>query len=151
MSALDWASRRREVDTASERLGQLPESGTGHGAAVPFPFRDRSAYKPSGDRKAARKFNREINRRIQTAPVERVPLRGLHAIQHSVKPARVEQYIRDPELQGHTATHPKAGTPTNYPIVVEKDGIRYIHDGHHRLTAKELEGKGYAKVRLVHL
>jgi hypothetical protein len=144
VSALDWSRRRREVDTASERLGKLPVSETRHGAAVPFPYRDRGAYK-------AGHTNKEINRRIQTAPVERVPLRGLHAIQHSVKPRRVEQYIRDPELRGHGDKHPGAGTPTDYPIVIQQDGVRYIHDGHHRLTAKELEGKGYARVRLVHL
>lgn len=139
-SSEKWASRR----AAEKALAKLPESVTRHGVAVPFPYRDRQEYQRGLS-------NRQINEAIRKAPVERVPLEGLHAIQHSVKAPRVQQYIADPHLMKPGTTNPKSKTPIDVPVVVERDGKRWIHDGHHRLTAEKLRGKTVARVRLVSL
>jgi hypothetical protein len=138
----DWASQKSGLKRAERKLAELPESETKHGAAVPWPYADRSAYK-------GKHTNQEINARIKKAPIVRVPLKHLHAIQHSVKPERVDQYLRDPGQKPLGAKHSKAGTPIDHPIVIKEKGRLYIHDGHHRLTADYLQGKRDADARLI--
>jgi hypothetical protein len=121
----------------------MPESETGKGKAVPFPYRDKGAYKASHT-------NKEINAAIKGASVEQVPLAGLHAIQHSVRADQVAWCIRHPRGVRGGARGPHGG-PVDLPIVVEFEGVRYIHDGHHRLVALRLEGVRSARVRLVRL
>jgi hypothetical protein len=144
MSAAGWAKSRAALARAKRHLAALPESSTGHGAAVPFPVADRKKYRAGHD-------NKTVNAAIAKAPVERVPLAGLHAIQHSVKPERVLQYLEDPHQAALGQKHPRAGTPTDYPIVVQQGGERYVHDGHHRATAQWLLGKRTVEARLVDL
>jgi hypothetical protein len=142
VSAAAWAKGRVSRDEAEQRLARMPESSTGHGVAVPFPYTDRAAYKDKHS-------NEEINRRIHSAPVVRVPLRGLHAIQHSVKYGRVLEYLRGEVGDRKGEVNPKSKTPVDHPIVIQQGGKRYLHDGHHRATAALLRGKTSIKARLV--
>jgi len=115
-----------------------------HEGAVehPFPVADRAAYKA-----AVGMGNGELNARIREAPVASVPLQGLVAIQHTVQPARVQEYIDDP-LRIPTRRGP---VPTDVPIVVKAAGVTYIHDGHHRITSSLLRGDANMKARFVDL
>lgn len=144
MTTGGWAAKRAGRSDARARLASLPESGTGHGSAVPFPFADRKAYED-------RHSTDEINAAIKAAPVERVKLSDLHAIQHSVKPERVEQYIDDPGLKPPADLHPRAGTPVDHPVVVVAGGKSYLHDGHHRCTARWCEGHDDVEARVARL
>lgn len=130
------------VGRARAMLDLLPPSETGHGLAVPFPFKDRTGYQAGRD-------NKQINAAIERAPIVTVPLAGLYAIQHSIRESKVLYHLEHPRSPG--ALHPDAGTPVDRPIVVQAGGVRYIHDGHHRLSADKLRGMQSAKVRLVDL
>jgi hypothetical protein len=142
VSAADWAKRRAGVARAERRLAALPTSETGHGAAVPWPYVDRKEVHSSHS-------NEQINARIADAPVEDVPLDSLHAIQHSVKPARVEQYVRDPAMKPPGELHDKARTPTDHPVVIKQGGKNILWDGHHRSTASYLRGDKTIRARVV--
>ena len=121
-----------------------PESETGKGLAVPLPFADKAEYHQG-------LTNRQINHAIRAAPVEKRPIEGLHAIQHSVQRDRVEQYVEDPNLVEPGALNPKSKTPIDHPVEVERFGKRWLHDGHHRVTAEILKGKKEASFRVVRL
>lgn len=141
MNLAAWA---QAVDTGVSRAkllaDMLPPSETGHGSAVPFPFLDRKGYQ-------AGRTNKEINAAIHEAPKTIVPLEGLHAIQHSVKPEKLRYHLEHPRASG--VFHPDAGTPVDLPVIIQANGIKYIHDGHHRLTVDKLRGMKSARVRLV--
>lgn len=141
MSLAAWA---RAADTGVSRalvkVDLLPQSETGHGLAVPFPFLDRSAIK-------GRHSNREINAAITAAPKVSVPLDGLHAIQHSVKRAKLVDHLSRPSEPG--TLNPETRTPVDLPIVIQQDGVRYIWDGHHRATVAKLRGLQSVRARLV--
>lgn len=148
MSLANWVERKVGIAGALARLADMPESSTGNGAAVPFSYRDKSGYKGDGD---VKEMNKRINRAINApAPIETVRLDELHSIQHSVVPARVKLYIVDPARvpNGKRGDH---GGLVDFPIVIEHEGVKYIHDGHHRLTALWLRGKETAQVRYVKL
>lgn len=141
-----WAKRQnpkqqQAVAIAMAHLAELPISETKHGVAVPFPFRDRNEFKQYHS-------NRELNRRISVAPVVELPMEGLNAIQHSVKPKTVAWYVRNPDRE-IGRTHPKTGIPNDLPIVIQQAGIRYLFDGHHRATAAYLRGDKQLQVRFV--
>lgn len=138
-------ARHPSTAKASKRVQKLPESETKRGKAVPFPYKDaKKTYLADFDGK-------EINRAIEGASVRRVPLAGLHAIQHSVNADRVQDYIDHPDIIPKGARHPRHRGKIDHPIVVEYQGTRYIHDGHHRLTARKLAGAKDADVRFVNL
>lgn len=121
----------------------LRPSGRHEGAAEhPFPVADRAAYKES-----VGLSNGELNARIREAPIASVPLAGLVAIQHTVQPARVQEYVDDP-LRIPSQRGP---VPTDVPIVVKTAGVKYIHDGHHRSTARKLSGDTSMAARYVDL
>jgi hypothetical protein len=142
VSAASWASRRANNADAERRLSRMPVSETGRGAAVPFPFADRKVIHD-------RHSNREINEAISASGIRRVRLDSLHAIQHSVKPDRVDQYIRDPALRPPGDLHDRAHTPVDHPVVIRQDGKNYLWDGHHRATAKKLRGDKDVDARFV--
>lgn len=140
-----WArARAPKVVRAKSCADALPMADNHKGKAVPFPYLDRAAYKEHFT-------NRQINEAIEKAPIKSVPLTGLHAIQHSVKASKVKDYISEPDAVPKGARDPKHKGLVDYPIVIEWDGKRFIHDGHHRLTALKLSGKKAAKMRLVSL
>lgn len=139
-----WARAQTTQSDAYKALDNLPESETLRGAAVPFPYADKTAYK-------SQHTNREINRAIENAPVERVPLNELHAIQHSVKADRVAQYIAHPDAVPAGTRDPKHGGLIDKPIVVVSGGVLYLHDGHHRATAAKLRGEQTIEARVADL
>jgi len=143
MSLGAWAAQRQGEKPAERLLEQMPRSETDHGAKVPLPFADRKAIKDKHS-------NKEINKAIAKAPVKKVQIKDLYAIQHSVKPERVREYIRNPEtIPGKR--HPEAHTPTDHPVVIRQGGKSYLWDGHHRVTARILRGKTDTNARVVDL
>jgi hypothetical protein len=132
------------VRDAEERLEKLPASKSGKGVKVPFPYVSRDAYKQDFS-------NSEINQFIASAPKKKVPLASLHAIQHSVQPERVKEYIKYPDIVPEDAKHPAARTPVDVPIVIHYQGVSLVHDGHHRLSALKLSGESHAMVRYIDL
>lgn len=142
MSAAGWAKRRAPTELAERKLASLPTSSTKRGAAVPFPFADRKVIHDAHS-------NEEINRRISESGVRDVELSSLHAIQHSVKPNRVDQYLKDPGMRPPGELHEKANTPVDHPIVIRQGGKNYCWDGHHRSTASYLRGDKTIKARFV--
>jgi hypothetical protein len=144
----DWAQAKNPKEQAArhqahQALREMPVSETGHGVAVPFPFIDRSIYK-------AHVSNREMNHRIRLAPHVEIPLKGLMSIQHSVKPRLVDYYIDNPGPDP-TRVHPKTGTPTDVPIIVQIGGKMLLYDGNHRTTAAWLRGEKQIVARFVNL
>lgn len=133
-----------EIDEAIKRLDALPLSSTGHGSAVPWPVVDKKIYKDHFS-------NIELNQAIENAPVRVIPLKDLHAIQHSVKPRQVANYIKHPNQIPQGQRHPEHGGLVDIPIVMQYKNRRYIHDGHHRLTAAHLMGERHHVARLVNL
>lgn len=142
-----WSSRHiPDMEAARRKLEKMPPADNGRGVAVPFPYKDRSGYKTNPTRS-----NTELKQLIESAPVKKIPIAGLHAIQHSVKPQQVLNYVRKPDMVPEGARDPIHGGPIDKPIVVEKAGVRYIYDGHHRITADLLRGKRETEARYVDL
>jgi hypothetical protein len=140
-----WSERRSGLDrreVATARLARMPTSVTKHGVDHGMPYADKNAYK-------GKHSNREINGRIDQAPVRRVPLDGLHAIQHSVRPGRVLTFINDPGAVRPGTHDPEHGGIVDHPIVIHQDGVNYLHDGHHRVTAARLLGDKDIEARYV--
>lgn len=142
MNLAKWIGDKVSKSEAKERLADLPVSPTKRGDKVPFPIADKSAYK-------SKHSNREINHAITNAKIVTVSLKGLHAIQQSIRGHHVASYIDEPELLPKGARHPAAGTPLDAPVVIQQDGKRYIHDGHHRASAALLSGRDSIRARLV--
>lgn len=134
-----WALTKAKPQAA---LLLAPSERHDGAAEVPFPVVDRAAY-----RAAVGLSNRELNARIEAAPVTTTPVEGLVTPQHTVRPEHVQQYIDDPR----TVPLSKGLVPTDVPIIVKTGGVRYIHDGNHRLTARKLLGDTTAEVRYVNL
>jgi hypothetical protein len=140
---LTWASKNDpRVARAKATLATVPVASSKHGASLPWEFVDREAYKENHD-------DAEINAAIKKAPIVEVRLDELHSIQHSVKAPKVAYYLDHQDMPKAGTLHPKAGTPIDLPVIIEQDGIKYIHDGHHRLMAQWLLGESRAEVRLV--
>ncbi len=142
MSIRAWASAKDSSSRAKAKLNELPVSSTNHGVAVPFQVGDKSAYKKHHT-------NREINEAIAKAPLHNLPLDNLIAIHHSVRPDNVGEYIDDPMRVPLGSRDPKHGGIIDLPIVIQKDGQRFIHDGTHRATAAVLKGEKNIAVRFV--
>ena len=143
MSLVAWADEKVGTAGALVRLAEMPEAA--HGRAVPWPFLDKAGIKAAAS-------NRRINSLINApAPLRRVRLDELHAIQHSVNADRVKQYILDPAMVPHGARSSRHRGLVDYPIVIRHAGALAIWDGHHRLVADMLRGKETAVVRFVDL
>ena len=142
-----WVKKRDPArNEAKNKLDDLPRSVTAHGKAVPFPFADKNDYKKVFN-------NKVINSAIESASKKSVKLSSLHAIQHSVKDKRVTEYLDYPvdRLIPEGTRDPKHRGLIDTPIVIHFKGKKYIHDGHHRLTAEKLAGKTHSLVRYVDL
>jgi hypothetical protein len=141
-----WAyARDPKVGKAKLRAVAMPESPTKHGKLVPFPYKDaKQTYLKDFS-------NKEINAAIEAAPIRRISLKGLHAIQHSVTVDRLEDYIAHPDIVPPGQRHPEHRGKVDVPIVVQYKRVRYVHDGHHRLTAKLLTGETHDDVRFANL
>lgn len=136
-----WASG---PETTAERLSRL-ENGESFGTAKhPFRTIERESYLRSV-RGAG------IARLSHHAPIALVNLSDLVAIQGTVNPERVGHHLDEPRLYQQGTRAPGHGMLVDRPVVVRKNGMLFIHDGHHRLTAAHLRGATSAKVRLVDL
>lgn len=147
MSLGRWAERVAKADVraqAQDELRDLPTSDRGYGTEVPFPYAEREAYKQGLS-------NRGVREAIESAPITRIPIQNLNAIQRTIRARTVREYIEDPDLVPEGTRHARHKGLVDLPIVVQRGGIRYIHDGHHRLTAAKLRGEDAATVRLVDL
>lgn len=76
---------------------------------------------------------------VETAPLERISLKGLIATQETVRRDSVRNFVENPNAvpPGQRAM---TGEHVDLPVVMNQNGKRYILDGHHRLTAKALLG-----------
>jgi hypothetical protein len=113
-------------------------------ARVPFPVVDREAYL-----KAVR--GKGIADRVEKAPIKRVPLRSLKAIQKTVNAERLAEHVADPNLIPEDARKHGSGMLTSKPVIVKLAGELHLHDGHHRATAALLRGEDSIKARVVDL
>lgn len=127
-------------DSARRRVAELRPSE--HGVRHPFPVGDRGAYKDAYS-------NRRINREIERAPEREVPVSSLVAIQRSVKLPKVEQYIDNGGEVPAGLRSEKHGGLIDLPIVIRKDGVNLIHDGHHRAVAAWALGEKSIRARYV--
>jgi hypothetical protein len=129
-----------------ERRAQYLEPGDVDGTAKhAFPAFDRDAYL------ASIAWAGSIAARTHRAPIAVVRMDQLVAIQGTINRERLGQHIADPHLHPEGAKASGHGGLIDRPIVVKVDGQFFIHDGHHRLTARHLRGFDTAKVRLVDL
>jgi hypothetical protein len=132
----------RTPEMAISLLRAMP--GAGENVPVPLRFIDREGYqKVIG--------NREMNARIDAAPVVDVPVDSLVAIQHTVNRKRVEEYIDNGGKVRKGTRHTEHGGVVDTPIVVRCKGISYLFDGHHRTCAQMLRGASLIKARYVDL
>lgn len=140
-----WVHARSPArDEAKRKLAALPLAKNGKGKAVPFPFADKQVYKKDFS-------NQEIKDAIASAPERTIPLDGIYSIQHSVQAPRVARYIDHPHVIPEGQRHPSHRGPIDHPIVIQYKGVRFAHDGNHRLTAAKLSGARSAVVRFVDL
>lgn len=137
-----WAVSRSDPSAARTvglEPGRLP--GT---AVVPFPKVEHEEY-----RKMIRGAG--IPKRVETAPVEDVPLASLTSAQRTVNLERLEQHLEDPRLARRGSRAPSTGMLRDKPVVVRIGGRSYIHDGNHRSTAALLRGERTIRARVVDL
>jgi hypothetical protein len=144
----EWSGRRGpDVRQAMIRLESLPQARHGVRPPPPLVVDQKDRYHQA----CARAGNGgHLSPEIKRAPIEVVQLDGVHTIQGSVNPTRVLQYLRDPELTPRDAVGPHGG-PVGYPIVVRAGGIRWLHDGHHRVVANLLRGERSIRARYLDL
>lgn len=121
------------------------ERGDGEGTArVPFPSVGRIEYL-----RAIKGAN--VPRRAEEAPIERVPLRGIIAIQSVVSAKRLDEHLSNPNVYAPGARTERTGMLVDLPIVVRVGGKLMLHDGHHRATAALLLGEKSLLARVVDL
>jgi hypothetical protein len=86
---------------------------------------------------------------LKDAKKRAVKLRELVGTRPMVKRERVEEFVNDPEADGTLGGDDKdkmKGLDPSRPYVVEKGGVKYVYDGHHRLMAWQLLGAARVKV-----
>lgn len=142
--AKEWAKPTEEMNPM-ERAQRLHPGHAPGTSKVPFPVTDREAYL------AMTKAAGSIAQKTHGAPIALVNLRDLNAIQTTVNDERLVQHLDRPDMVAPGTRGAGHGGLVDKPVVVRKDGVLYIHDGHHRLTAATLRGQDTAKVRLVDL
>lgn len=145
MSLTTWAHKfDPKVGRAKQELATLPIASSGHGAAVPWQFQDKSWVKKHFD-------NKQINARINAAKISDIDLHDpdLFAIQRSVKAPQVAWYLEHPEGRPEGHMNPNSHTPDDVPIVLQYKGKKLIWDGHHRMVAQWLLGKDTVEGRLI--
>lgn len=108
----------------------------------PLRWANKSAYE-------SRHSNKEINAGIKAAPIESVPINQLTGIQPGVVKVRVEEFIENPDAVPPGTKHERAGTPVDLPVVIEDNGKKYLHDGHHRTAASVIRGLTRIRARVV--
>jgi len=125
----------RTVDQALDILKRLPEADKPGEVAVTMPVEEKPPYTP-------------VAADLQGAKPKTVKLRKLIATRDTVKRNRVEHYIKNPDEAG-SLWKVGGGLPLDKPYVVKSGGQLYIHDGHHRLMARQLLGVDKTEVYLI--
>lgn len=110
----------------------------------PFRVIDRQEY--LGQIRGAGVF-----RRAETAPVEDVPLAGLHSPQRTVNAQRLDEHLANPGLIPEGTRGAGHGGLTDLPTVVRVGGKMIVHDGNHRASSAFLRGQKSIKARVVDL
>lgn len=138
-----WASSMKANPVLTKAKALTPSLKPGS-VQVPFPVTARSEYlkkiKGAG-----------VWKRSEDAPIRKVPLSSLNAIQRGVNVERLHAHLEDPHLIPKGTRAPGHGGLIDYPLVVHVDGKNFAHDGHHRLTGSWLRGQKDATVRYVDL
>lgn len=140
-----WMDKQsRAARTVPQALALLRSMPGGSNIGVPLRYGNKDDYESTIS-------TRELNAKIDAAPIKSVPVSGLVAIQHTVNADRVAQHLEDFGLHGKGARHSVHGGVIDVPIVVQKNGTKYLHDGHHRTTAEILLGGRRIRARYVDL
>gem|GEM_PF-349941 len=130
----------RTVEQACDILDRLPDADDEGRVAVTMPVTDDIDWQSWGVTPEA------MAQDYQEKPVK---LRKLIATRALVIRKRVRAFIEDPDQDPDPDGDDKellGELPTDCPWVVEKDGEKYIYDGHHRLMARQLLGMSRVQV-----
>lgn len=124
-----WSASGGGSTSSTSTQARLSELDLGNGdMRVPF----ETHLGEDGDLPKDLQVDEERMYHLETkAKVEVIDPSGLIATQGTVQTATVKHFI----------DHPGEGNNEGVPIVVQKEGKRYILDGHHRLTADALAGR----------
>lgn len=139
-----WAGTAMTDDAAERRVAMMLPGDAPGTIKVPFPVEDGAAY-----RTLIRGGG--VSQATHKAPLGKLPLKGLTAIQKTVNRERLQAHLRDPNLIPKGTLGSGHGGIIDLPVVVQKSGTYYIHDGHHRATAAFARGDEYLVARLVDL
>lgn len=142
-----WAGKAATSFRALSKLGDLPRAKHGVAPPPPLVLDDKEHYHDACEKAGC---PGHLAPEIAAAPIMTVPIAGIHTIQGSVNPGRVAQYLHNPGLMPPGARG-KHGGPVDTPIVVQANGKRWLHDGHHRAVAGILKGETAIKARFVDL
>jgi len=141
-----WAKKRAASaeQVAKDKAEQLANGDKTGTAKHPFPVADRDAYLASikGSGIAARTLK---------APLVPVRLSELSGTQKTINRERLEAHMENPSMVKPGTLASGSGAKVDAPIVVKKNGQKFIHDGHHRLTVAALRGQEQVPVRLIDL
>jgi hypothetical protein len=85
---------------------------------------------------------------FDAADIRDVPIRDLHAVQHTVRKSRVQHYV-ERGGKGEPDDVSKNGFAQDLPIVVASGGVLYLHNGHHRVEANRILGNRTVRARVV--
>src|SRR5580698_666688 len=100
---------------------------------VPFPYQEReSAYRSEIDPQA-------LSEAIRASEEREIPLSLLRSTQHTVKDVRLAEIALGINPRAHS------------PIVIERGGRYFVHNGHHRATLASMRGERTMRARVVHL
>ena len=133
-----WAN----VETIKRRARMLLPGATEGTRVIPMPQIARDEYR-------AKVRGKGIAAKSADAPIEDVAIRSLVATQKHVNTERLIDHATNPSLIPQGARASGAGGLIDLPTVVEIDGKKFIHDGHHRSMAAKLRGEDTIKARVI--
>ncbi len=129
-------------DRAAMAMRRLEPAGAGR-LAMPLPHITNEEYR--GIIRGA-----GIVRRVDSAPIEDVPIASITSIQGSLNAERLAEYVGGKKVRPGQRK-PSSGMLCDRPIIVRKGGVSYSHDGNHRIVAAMLDGEKTIRARVVDL
>lgn len=133
-----YQPRSSDVFNALNMLRDRQRIGAGDAVAHGFPTSDTPPFDQGAD----------LSPQVESARVERVPIKGLIATQHAVRRDGVRNFLENPGIV-RTGQRSLSGQLEDLPVVVRAGGSNYIADGHHRLAARMLLGHETAMARVI--